>query len=44
VQKKASELLQALEHLAIDVLARFLMASEQSTPGRPMRGPGTDPT
>jgi hypothetical protein len=31
VQKKASERLQALEHPAIDVLARFLPAPEQAT-------------
>jgi hypothetical protein len=41
VQQKASERLLALEHPAIDVLARFLMAPEQATTFTAMLHPST---
>jgi hypothetical protein len=41
VQKKASERLQALEHPAIDVLARFLTAPELATTFSAMLHPST---
>src|SRR4029453_17680974 len=41
VQKKASERLQALEHPAIDVLARFLTAPELATMFSTMLHPST---
>jgi hypothetical protein len=41
VQKTAAERLQALEHPAIDVLARFLTAPEQATTFSAMLHPST---
>jgi hypothetical protein len=41
VQKKAAERLPALEHPAIDVLARFLTPPDQATKGPGMPQPST---